>query len=219
MKYYYAEHEDAYRRLRAEGLAQWSALFGEAEGFDAFPNREFLEDALSRLDVSGDVLEYGCGTGPAACYLAARGFRVEAIDLIPQAIELARGFAAERGLEVDFGVQDICELADEPAGKQYDLIVDSYVLQSIVMDDDRARLFAAVRARLKGFYLISTAVYEPERVYGDGFRYDASSGICYQGDRDVPHRRHLPASALRAEIERAGFEVVSQDGGNLVCTI
>ena len=236
MRYYYGEHEAAYRRLSEQGMSQWSDLFGETEDFEAFPNRKFLEEVLGRLELGSpaevDVLEYGCGTGPAACFLAARGFRVDAVDLIPEAIELARRFAHERGVEVSFGVQDICALADEPVRKRYDVIVDSYCLQSIVTDADRARVFAAVRARLKdhGYYLVSTAMYEPERSYEGGFRYDEATGICYQeggagpdaveidGRWYVPHRRHLSAAALRAELERAELQVVSQEAGNLVCT-
>ncbi|TCC53506.1 class I SAM-dependent methyltransferase [Kribbella capetownensis] len=236
MRYYYREHEAAYRRLRQQGMTQWSDLFGETEDFEEFPNRGFLEGVLGRLVLPSasevEVLEYGCGTGPAACLLAARGFRVDAVDLIPEAIELARRFAQERGAEVSFGVQDICALAAEPVGKRYDLIVDSYCLQSIVTDADRARVFAAVRGRLKdkGYYLISTAMYEPDRSYDGGFRYDEATGICYQqggagpdaveidGVWYVPHRRHLSAAALRAELKGAELHVVSQEAGNLVCT-
>jgi hypothetical protein len=119
--------------------------------------------------------------------------------------------------------------------KQYDVILDSYCLQSIVTDADRTNVLAAVRARLKptGYYILSTAMYEPDRVYEDGFRYDATTGICYQsaeaGDDAVqldgnwyrPHRRHLQPAALRAELERAGLYVSSQQGphqGDLICT-
>ncbi|WP_202872410.1 class I SAM-dependent methyltransferase [Kribbella soli] len=134
MRYYYAEHQAAYERLEREGLTQWNDLFEDdrTDDFDAFPNRSFLEHALPQLPESADVLEYGCGTGAAACFLAARGFRVDAIDLIPEAITLARRFARQRGVTVNFSVQDVCAM---PAGsKQYDVIVDSYCLQSIVTD-------------------------------------------------------------------------------------
>jgi len=241
VRYDYAEHEAAYQRLEQEGMSQWSDLFEENQDPEAFPNRAFLEHALPRLDLPTpsevDVLEYGCGTGPAACFLAGRGFRVDAVDLIPQAITIARRLAQQRGIEVNFGVQDICALADEPVGKQYDVIVDSYCLQSIVTDADRAAVFAAVRARLKdnGYYLVSTATYEPDRTYEPGFHYDPTTGICYQeapydeSNQDAlelngtwyrPHRRHLQPTALRAELEHAGFHVVSQEGpfqGDVVC--
>jgi SAM-dependent methyltransferase len=229
VRYYYTEHQTAYRQLMEQGLTQWNDLHGESWTFDDFPNRAFLESVLDRLPVGGEVLEYGCGTGPAACFLAARGFRVEAIDLIPEAIELARRFADERGLRVDFAVQDVCAL---PVGsKRYDVVLDSYCLQSIVTDADRAKVLAAVRERLDGYYVLSTAVHDPERVYGDGFRYDDRTGICYEetaGPTDgavrldgtwyLPHRRHLRPEALRTELERAGLHVVSQKGGDVVAT-
>jgi len=161
-RYYRPEHEDAYRRIEREGKASWDELHG-GSGFDDFASRAFLEQVLPTLGLDPswtEVLEYGCGTGPGACFLAARGFRVDAVDLVARAIRLARRFAAERGLTIEFRVQDVCALAGVPPTKQYDLIVDSYCLQSIVTDADRSRLFAAVRARLKpgGRYLISTAM-------------------------------------------------------------
>jgi SAM-dependent methyltransferase len=242
VRYYYAEHEAAYRRLQQEGKTQWSDLFEDRpQDFEAFPNRDFLEGALPQLDLPAppevDVLEYGCGTGPAACFLAARGFQVDAIDLIPEAIALARRLARERGVDVSFSVQDMCALANEPVSKRYDLIVDSFCLQSIVTDADRASVFTAVHARLKsnGYYLISTAMYEPERVYDHDSRYDTTTGICYQEAPDDgwsedaveidgtwyrPHRRHLQPRALRDELARAGFRVVALEGpgpGDLVC--
>lgn len=231
MRYYYAEHQAAYQRLAQQGLTQWSDLFGETDEYDAFPNRPFLERALPELDLppEPDVLEYGCGTGPAACFLAARGFRVDAIDLIPEAITLARRFARQRGVEVNFNVQDVCTMG--AGSKQYDVVLDSYCLQSIVLDPDRASLLAAVHDRLKdtGYYVLSTAIYDPDRIYEGNFRYDATTGICYQsadpaedavqldGTWYLPHRRHLHPAALRAELEAAGFHVISQEGGDVVC--
>lgn len=248
MRYYRAEHEATYRRLEREGMTQWSDLFESGRTFEDFPNRAFLERVLPDLGpptgAGADVWEYGCGTGPVACFLAARGFRVRATDLVPRAVALARRFARERGLHVDFGVQDVCALADEPAGQTYDLVVDSYCLQSIVTDADRERVFAAVRARLRptGHYLVSTAMYDARRTYGADERYDPATGCCYQaasgqspdqpsgqptgdgvrfdGTWYRPHRRHLTPAALRAELAAAGFEVLSQDGelgGDVVC--
>ena len=120
-----------------------------------------------------------------------------------------------------------------PGSKQYDVVLDSYCLQSIVTDPDRASLLAAVRDRLKpnGHYILSTAMYDLDRVYDRNFRYDATTGICYEKSTApaddavrldntwyLPHRRHLRPDALRAELERAGFRVISQDGGNVICT-
>jgi SAM-dependent methyltransferase len=197
-----------------------------------------LPDLLLPAVNETHVLEYGCGTGPAACFLASMGFQVDAIDLIPRAIVLARSFARRRGLSIRYAVQDVCDLAVNSPETYYDLILDSYCLQSIVTDADRARTFAAVHARLRpsGYYLVSTAMYEPGRRYGNGFHYDDRNGTCYRatgepdGDDNEtlrigdtayrPYRRHQRPTMLRDELVRAGFRVLSQTGpfgGDVVC--
>ncbi|TDD28267.1 class I SAM-dependent methyltransferase [Kribbella turkmenica] len=216
MRYYETEPEAVYQQVAREHTTQWSDAFepGHPGGFDDFPNRAFLERVLPELGGVADVLEYGCGTGPAACFLAQRGLRVDAVDVSPEAIRLARLFADERGLLVNFAVQDVCRWP--AADKRYDLVVDSYCLQNIVLDEDRAALFRGARDRLAptGHYLISTALYEPDRVYGNGLRYDAATGVCYR--EGLPYRRHLTAAALHAELTAAGFTVLSLIDGNVV---
>ena len=247
MRYYQAEHESAYRKIEQLGYTQWNDLFDQGGGwtYDHFQNRTFLERVISRLDLppasAASVFEYGCGTGPAACFLAARGFQVEAIDLVPEAIALARRMAKERGVHVDFRVADICALASEPVTRHHDLVLDSYCLQSIVTDQDRGAVFSAVRARLKpsGYYVISTALRMPGRQDGpgSGFCYDASTGIYYRevpvgsvaddvveidGRRLIPYRRHLSADMLRDELVSAGFRVLSlesSDSADVVCCL
>jgi hypothetical protein len=164
---------------------------------------------------------------------------VDAIDLIPEAITLARRLANERGVRVAFSVAGICALASAPVTRRYDLVLDSYCLQSIVTDHDRSAVFTAVRARLKpsGYYIISTALHVPGRPDEPGFYYDASTGIYYRevpagsvvdqiveidGRWHLPHRRHLSADALRDELVSAGFHVLSlesSDTGDVVCCL
>ena len=181
MKYYHPEHIKGYQRIKAEGKTAWNEIHGSI-GFDNFSSRDFLETALPRLHFSVSnpiVLEYGCGTGPGACFLTERGFQVDGIDIIPTAIEMAKQFAKERNLDIHYEVQDICELPHE--GKKYDMIVDSYCLQGIVTDEDRKSVFSAVRARLKpeGYYLISTAIFDEERFCEEVQILDAKTGRSY----------------------------------------
>ena len=162
MKYYYPQHIQGYARVKAEGKTTWGQLFGE-RGFDDFSASAFLTAVLPTLEFDSpnpEAFNYGCGTGPDACFLAERGFDVDAVDIIPTAIEIARQQAALRGLDINYAVQDVCELS--PEGKQYHMVVDSFCLQCIVFDDERQRLFSAVSALLKphGYYLISTAVMD-----------------------------------------------------------
>jgi 2-polyprenyl-3-methyl-5-hydroxy-6-metoxy-1,4-benzoquinol methylase len=184
MRYYYPEHIEGYRRVKAEGKVTWGEIHGSV-GFESFAARGFLAAVLPTLRFDTPkptVFNYGCGTGPDACFLAEHGFRVDAVDLIPTAIEIARQQAAARGLDVRYAVQDICELPQE--GKQYDMIVDSYCLQCIVFDAERQNVFGAVRARLKpsGYYLISAAIMDEEHqqlLRAEETVTDEATGIVY----------------------------------------
>jgi SAM-dependent methyltransferase len=245
MRYYYEEHDSAYRKIQELGYTQWNDLFDGSGPWtlENFQNRAFLDRIIPQLDLpeasATSVFEYGCGTGPAACALAARGFLVDAIDLIPEAISIARRMAEERGVRVAFSVADICDLASEPVSRSYDIVLDSYCLQSIVTDKDRSAPFTAVRGRLKpnGYYIISTALHVPGRSEEQGFIYDESTGIYYRevppgsvvdhvtesdGRWYTPHRRHLSSEALRKELISEGFRVLSlehSDSANVVCCL
>ena len=170
MRNYVRENIERYRRM---------PLRGSPAGYADFSSRGFLEEAIPRLRLRGDrpqVLELGTGTGPGAIYLAERGFDVHAIDLIPEAIAEARRIASERGLEVRFEVMDGTRIPHH--GPAYDLIVDSYCLQGIVLDADREAVFRAVKARLDphGYYLVSSAMYASVRHWADRQVVDRRSG-------------------------------------------
>jgi SAM-dependent methyltransferase len=91
---------------------------------------------------------------------------------------MARQLAVGRRLSIRYEVRDICDLPRE--GERYDLVVDSYCLQCIARDAERARVFAGVRARLKpeGYYLISTAMFDENRFRQDCL-VDTTTGIVY----------------------------------------
>ena len=227
MKYYVEEHADNYQRLQTEGKSTWDELFG-GEGFDSASVLPFLEAAIPQLTFSKSqplALEYGCGTGPGACYLATKGFSVAGIDLNPTAISLARKEAEKRGLAIRYQVGDVCRPLH--LGQTYDLIVDSFCLQSIVTDGDRANLFRFVNKHLNrdGYYLIVTAGHNDAREYGANL-CDANDGIVYRplnglparykdaeqisGNWYLPVRRHRTANSLMDELAAIGFRVVWQ---------
>ena len=156
--------------------------------------------------------------------------KAEGIDLVPDAIEIAQRQAFERRLQIRFEVADMC--AWEGVAERYDVVLDSFCLQSIVLDTDREAVLSGVRRLLKpgGRYVLSTAVYESAREYGDA-GYDATTGIVWVRAAGpgsdarrigrswyLPHRRHLTADALRAELETFGLGVIEQSpaGGDIV---
>ena len=224
------ENEASFRRIERIG----EAVDYAGRSFEQFDLRPFLEVALGRMTFAAEhprAFEYGTGTGPGACFLAARGFVVDAIDISPTAIALARRFAAERGLTISFAVGDITQL--RPAGVAYDLVVDNYCLQHLVGDDERRRALATARSLLAphGYFVVGTVLRRADRDFGDD-HYDPSTGIIYrriEGDPGpdavrigsewrVAWRRIVPSpDALGEELRRAGLHVIHQDGARCLC--
>lgn len=232
MKYRYEQIDRVYRDLRA--LNRAVAWMGGS--FDDFDLRDFLELAVSTLTFPSTLpraLEYGTGTGAGACFLAARGFRVHAIDVSPTAITLAKKFSAERDLQVCFEVGDICGY--RPQDGAYDLVVDNFCMQCLVTDVERQRALTNVRSILKprGRFLIGSVIYRDGRDFGQDI-FDERTGIWYarlEGDPEryedamrlngcwyFPRRRIIRPAVLTAEIKGAGFTVLWQEGGRLICT-
>ncbi len=73
------------------------------------PQKEFVE-MVRRGEMTGPVLDIGCGTGEHALFFAKEGYEVWGIDRAPLAIEKAREKASERGLFVHFLVMNAREL-------------------------------------------------------------------------------------------------------------
>jgi SAM-dependent methyltransferase len=84
--------------------------------------------------ITGSVLDAGCGTGDTALYLAARGCKVTGIDFLEEPIRRAKQKAAERGLTATFLVMDALALKDLP--EQFDNAVDSGLFH-VFSDVDR----------------------------------------------------------------------------------
>jgi len=226
------ENEASFRHLGASG----EAVDYAGRSFDRFDLRPFLESMLPRMAFASEhphAFEYGTGTGPGACFLAGRGFLVDAIDISPAAITLARRFAAERGLRISFAVGDIARMA--PPGTPYDLVVDNFCLQRLVADDDRRRTLEAVRGLLapQGYFVVGTVLYRPDRDFGPD-RFDPSTGIVYRRIEGEPapgadtvrfgtewfvarRRIALSPESLREELARAGLRVTHQEGARCVC--
>ncbi len=175
MKYYYPEYIHGYSKADDSGKTVFDEMYGK-QTVENFSARNFLIAVLPTLSFtmkSPRVLNYGCGTGLDACFLAERGFNVDAFDIIPDAIEIARKQAKSRGLIIHFEIMDICQLPEQ--GEQYNMIVDSYCLQGIVFDVERKRLFSTIYNRLKpgGYYLVSSAVMDD--VHRSWLRFDETA--------------------------------------------
>jgi 2-polyprenyl-3-methyl-5-hydroxy-6-metoxy-1,4-benzoquinol methylase len=77
-----------------------------------------LDELTRRVSPGARLLDLGCGTGIDAAHLAARGYRVVAIDASPQMVARTRARAAEEGLTerltaVELGIEALERLSGE----------------------------------------------------------------------------------------------------------
>src|SRR5438445_10617136 len=85
------------------------------------------QPAIMRLaetgQITGLVLDIGCGTGENVLYLAEHGFVAAGIDGAPTAIRKARAKAKRRGLKARFELADALDLGVPE--KPIDTLIDS----------------------------------------------------------------------------------------------
>lgn len=109
------------------------------------PPNEWLVTELANLS-PGFALDAGCGHGAEALWLAARGWRVTAVDFSATALALARSRAEALGMDIaeriDWVEGDLSTWA--PQSVRYDLVVSLYVHVAGSVDATVQRLAAAV---------------------------------------------------------------------------
>jgi tellurite methyltransferase len=136
-------------------MADWDERYGRGDYATLEPS-PLLARAVEICGADGGAvgrraLDLACGAGRHALFLAARGFRVTAVDASRVGVELTRERARERGLAVDARVADLerGEFRIEPAA--YDLVCDFYYLQR--------DLFPALRAGVRRGGLFVAAIH------------------------------------------------------------
>ena len=100
-----------------------SAYAGRAPWDIGAPQPAFIAVADQ---ITGSVLDAGCGTGDNALFLAGRGHQVTGIDFLAEPIKRAKQKAAERGLAARFLVMDALDLKELP--EVFDTVIDSGLL-------------------------------------------------------------------------------------------
>ncbi len=103
----------------------------------------------------GTALDLGCGEGGDAIWLAARGWRVTAVDVSATALGRAATHAAAAGVadRIDFQRHDLAQTF--PAGA-FDLVSAQYLQSPVEFPRDRV-LHAAARAVAPGGLLLAVA--------------------------------------------------------------
>lgn len=136
-----------------------------------------LVKAMDRRHAPGSALDIGCGSGTYSIYMAERGYRVTAIDFMPQAIAMLKTRIAGRDLAIEAIQADVGQwAADHP----FDVVLDIGCLHApgtIDIDAYKARLlnwlapggsFILVHFGRRGWW--DWWPIGPQRVYADTLR-------------------------------------------------
>jgi SAM-dependent methyltransferase len=110
-----------------------TAYTGQAPWDIGRPQQAFLNVADQ---ITGSILDAGCGTGENALFFARQGRQVVGIDFLEEPINRARQKAAERGLSANFLVMDALTLTGWT--ERFDNVIDSGLFH-VFGDDDRRR--------------------------------------------------------------------------------
>ena len=124
------------------------------------PQKEFV-DLVRRGEITGSVLDIGCGTGEHALFFAAEGFEVCGIDSAPLAIDKAKEKAAARGLPVHFCVLNALGLFR--LNRTFDTATDSGLFHTL-SDEDRpvfVESLATVIAPGGSYFMLCFSDLEP----------------------------------------------------------
>ena len=111
-------------------------------GRSVAPQSVFV-DLEAAGEITGSVLDVGCGTGENALHMAERGHEVWGVDISGVAVERAMVKAHARRLPVVFLMADALE--PEEVGRTFDTIIDCGCFHTL-SDDDRVRYAASIRA-------------------------------------------------------------------------
>jgi cyclopropane fatty-acyl-phospholipid synthase-like methyltransferase len=107
------------------------------------PQKAFIDVADQ---ITGSILDAGCGTGDTALFLAGRGRAVMGIDFLEEPIKRAKLKVIDLGSSATFLVKDALTLVDW--SERFDNVIDSGLFH-VFSDEDRRRYVEGLAAIMK----------------------------------------------------------------------
>ena len=167
---YYSSYEDRYKRACSQGVEYWTS--DPIEIRDSIDKlKAFLEYyTLSQKDAK--IVEFGCGEGYLAQYLIKKGYKYLGVDLSPSAIEKAKSRLHKFNLSGNFLLGDVTHL-DMMADESYNVSIDNFCLQMLVLDSDRHNYLSEItRILVKGGKAYFHEIYQEKVFEGELRTFD-----------------------------------------------
>jgi cyclopropane fatty-acyl-phospholipid synthase-like methyltransferase len=170
--------------------------------------------------VTGPVLDAGCGTGDTALFFAGRGLRVTGIDFVEEAIRRARAKAAGPSLAAEFLVKDALTLGDW--GERFASVIDCGLFH-VFSRNDRRRYVAGLARVLEpgGRLFLACGSTEETRdiiprvsrqelydAFADGWEVESVEAVRYE----LSPEYHFPDGRSAEGGARGWFAVIRRNG-------
>ena len=154
------------------------------------------------------VLDVGCGAGLLSEAMAREGALVTALDLAPELIDVARLHLLESGLQVDYRLVSVEELAAQAPGS-FDAITCMEMLEHV---PDPGSVLRACAALLKpsGKLFVSTLNRTPLAFAVAIVGAEYLAGLLPKGTHD--YKSFIKPAELSAWLRDAGFELEDVSG-------
>jgi SAM-dependent methyltransferase len=121
--------------------SDWNARYDTSELIWRGEPNQFLPLEVADL-TPGTALDFACGEGRNAVWLAKQGWIATGVDFSDVGVEKGRTLAAENGVEATWVVADVTTW--EPPANGYDLVAVFYL--QLAAEERRASMITAVRA-------------------------------------------------------------------------
>lgn len=163
--------------------------------------KKFLKD-------SDTVLDYGCGTGTAACQFSSQVKGVHAIDISSKMIEIAREKSAVAKIEnVRFEQSDIFD--SKYSKESYDVILAFNMLHTVPSPQD---VVLRINELLKpeGLFISVTPCLRQKMSFLVNLQIQLVRILCKLGLIPIPIRR-ITSSDVESILEAGGFQTVESE--------